>query len=182
MIKNPAGLSDENLIRQIRESHRELYSEIINRYQTKLIRYAVHLSGDRYQAEDIVQNALIKAYINLNSFNLKRKFSSWIYRIVHNEAINQLKQHKKILPLDNIDFDSGVNLENELIKKELKTYARNCLKQMDLKYREPLSLHFLEEKSYDEISEILRLPVSTVGTRINRAKIIMKKICQKLKK
>jgi RNA polymerase sigma-70 factor (ECF subfamily) len=182
MVKSPAGLTDEELAKEIREKNKDWYGEIINRYQAKLLRYAVYLSGDRHEAEDIVENALIKAYMNLNSFNLNQKFSSWIYRIVHNEAVNLLKKRKKTVSLEQIDFDSGLDLEDELVKKDLKVYARDCLDKMELKYREPLSLYFLEEKSYTEISEILRLPPSTVGTRIKRAKIIMKKICQNLKK
>jgi len=182
-MKYPAGLTDENLVRQVREKNKELYSEIINRYQNKLLRYAFNLTGNSAQAADVVQNSLIKAYVNLYSFNVSKIFSSWIYRIVHNEAVNLLKKQKYQLPLNEMDdLDSGVAVEDELIKKELKIYDRQCLGQMAVEYREPLSLYFLEEKSYDEISEILRLPISTVGTRISRAKIIMKKICQNLKK
>jgi len=81
-----------------------------------------------------------------------------------------------------VDFESGVNLEEELIKKELQAHARYCLSRMPLIYREALSLYFLEERSYEEISDILRIPIGTVGTRINRAKVLMKKICQKTKK
>ena len=73
-------------------------------------------------------------------------------------------------------------LEEELIKKELQAHAHHCLRQMPLIYREVLSLYFLEERSYEEISDILRIPIGTVGTRINRAKVLMKKICQKTKK
>src|SRR4030065_22556 len=101
-------------------------------------------------------------------------------RIVHNEAMNSISKQKKHIPLyKDIDFDSGINLEEDLIKKELKLHANNCLQQMQKIYSEPLALYFLEEKSYGEISDILRIPVGTVGTRINHAKGIMQKICQK---
>lgn len=147
------------------------------------MRYASHLTGEENNAEDIVQEALIKAYTNLNGFDTKKKFSSWIYRIVHNEAMNLFNKHKRQVPLyEEVDFDSGINIEDDYIKKELTDHAGNCLNQMVPIYREPLALFYLEEKSYEEISDILRIPVGTVGTRINRAKIIMNKICQKLKK
>ena len=175
-------LTDEQLVKYVRDQDKEAYDEIISRYGNKLKRYAVYLTGDEDKAADVVQEAFIKAYINLNGFNTKKKFSSWIYRIVHNEAMNILRKHNKNMPIsDEVDFDSGVDLENDLIKKELRKHARFCLSQMPILYREPLSLYFLEDKPYDEISDILRIPVGTVGTRINRAKVLMRKICQNIK-
>jgi len=176
-------LSDEQLVDYIREKDKEAYVEIVNRYKDRLVRYATYLTGDNDNASDAVQEAFIKAYINLNGFNTKKKFSSWIYRIVHNEAMNLLRRDNKELTMfKDVDFKSGVNLEEELINKELQARARHCLSQMPLIYREVLSLYFLEERSYEEISDILRIPIGTVGTRINRAKVLMKKICQKTKK
>ena len=84
--------------------------------------------------------------------------------------------------IDEVDFNSGLNIEDEFIKTELKKTTHDCLKQLPIKYREPLSLYFLEEKTYEEISDIIRMPINTVGTHIYRAKILMKKICKKLKR
>jgi RNA polymerase sigma-70 factor, ECF subfamily len=176
-----AKLSDEEIVKLVREKDKELYSHIIRRYQNKLMRYVISLVTDEPKAADVVQETFIKAYINLNNFNLKKKFSSWIYRIAHNESMNTFRYKKQISLFDNIDFDSGVNLEDDLVKKELQVHVKECFAQMPIIYREPLSLYFLEEKSYEEISDILRMPIGTVGTRINRAKLIMKKICQKIK-
>jgi RNA polymerase sigma-70 factor, ECF subfamily len=176
-------LSDEELVALVRSQDKELYTHILSRYQSKLLRYANYLTGDKAKSSDIVQNTFIKAYINLNSFNTRKKFSSWIYRIAHNEAMNAIKKHQHETPLlEDIDFDSGIDLEDNLIKKELKTRAKNCLKKLSLIYKEPLTLYFLQDKSYEEISDILRLPINTIGTRIRRAKIALKKICQKTQK
>jgi RNA polymerase sigma-70 factor (ECF subfamily) len=173
-------LSDEKLVEMVCKKDKELYATIIKRYQDKLMRYANYLTGDENNAADIVQDSFIKAYTNLKGFDTKKKFSSWIYRIVHNEAMNLIgKQKKQISLYEEKDFDSGIDIEDNFIKNELKNHTHNCLNQMPLIYKEPLSLYFLEDKSYDEISDILRIPMGTVGTRVNRAKIIMKKICQK---
>jgi len=175
-------LSDEEVVEITRTKNKEAYSEIIKRYQGKLMRYAKYLVNDNERASDVVQDAFIKAYINLNSFDTKRKFSSWIYRIVHNEAVNLINKYKKEKPLfENVDFDSGVNIEEEYTQNEVRKMVKNCLEEMSLLYREPLSLYYLEEKSYKEISDILRIPIGTVGTRINRAKLIMRQICQRKK-
>ena len=176
-------LSDEKIVEVVRAKDKEAYAEIIKRYQKKLLRYAGNVLGDKDKAEDVVQEGFIKAYINLNGFNTKMKFSSWIYRIVHNEAMNMLGKDNKQQPMyEQVEFDSGINLEDDFIKKELVSRTHHCLEQMPIIYKEPLSLYYLEEKSYEEISDILRIPINTVGTRVNRARGIMKKLCQKHKK
>lgn len=181
-MKDYKKFSDEQIVDLVRTEDKELYLEIVLRYQKKLLRYAINLIQDKSKAEDAVQESFIKAFVNLNSFNIKMKFSSWIYRIVHNQVMNIFNKSKRELPLlDNVDFDSGKNIELDLSKKEIQERVNKCIDKMSIMYSEPLSLHYIEERSYEEISDILRLPVGTVGTRINRAKIIMKKICQTIK-
>jgi len=176
-------LSDEEVIGIVRTKDKEVYAEIIKRYQTKLMRYASYIMGDEQIGADVVQEGFIKAYINLNGFDTKKKFSSWMYRIVHNEAMNLHNKDKKRRPMDyQMEFDSGVNVEDEVIKNELVSHAHHCLEQMPMIYKEPLSLFYLEDKSYEEMSDILRIPIGTVGTRVNRAKGMMKKLCQKHQK
>ena len=172
--------SDEEIIEKVRSNDQELYSVIIERYQKKLLRYAVSLIKDEHRAADVVQDSFIKAFINLKGFDVKKKFSSWIYRIVHNEAMNLVKKYKKEVSLpDNVDFHSKEDIEKDFTKKELSLEVEKCIKKIPLLYSEPLTLYYIEEKSYKEISDILRMPMGTVATRINRAKILMKHICQK---
>lgn len=171
--------TDEEIVESVKKGNKEMYAHIIRRYQAKLTRYATYLIGDHDKASDAVQESFIKAYVNLNGFDIKRKFSSWIYRIVHNESMNIIAKHKKVVQLDSfVDYNSVENLEDSYIKSELISQVRECLDQTDLLYREPLSLFYLEDKSYSEISDILRLPMGTIAIRIKRAKIIMRKICQ----
>ena len=173
------SLSDEALIEYVRTTDVEAYSEVIRRYQTKLLRYAQYLVGDDAQAADIVQESFIKVYKNLHGFAVHKKFSSWIYRIVHNQAMNTIKKDST-----KIDFDMNLlstdeeDLTDAIITKELLKHTHACIAQMPVMYREPLTLYFLEEKEYAEISDILRIPLSTVGTRIRRAKTLLRKICR----
>jgi RNA polymerase sigma-70 factor (ECF subfamily) len=179
MIENK-GLSDEEVIEKVRTSDKNFYAVIIDRYQKKLIRYANNLIKDEDKATDIVQESFIKAYINLNSFNIEKKFSSWIYRIVHNQVINQAKKYYKETPLqEDWDFKSDDDIEKDFETKETTENVEQCLNKMPFLYREPLTLYYIEEKTYEEISDILKIPMGTVATRINRAKKIMKNICQK---
>jgi RNA polymerase sigma-70 factor (ECF subfamily) len=174
-IKN---LSDEEVVKQVQESNQELYAIIIDRYQAKLIRYVFNLIKDKDKAEDVVQETFIRAYVNLNIFNAKNKFSSWIYQIAHNQTINHIKKHQREVPLpDEFDSQSEEDLQKNFEQKEVGKRVNFCLEKIPLLYREPLYLYFLEEKSYQEISDILRMPMGTVATRINRAKKIYKEIC-----
>jgi len=175
-------LTDEKVVELVRKENKEYFSQLIERYQAKLLRYAGNILGDEDKAADVVQDAFIKAYVNLNGFNLNKKFSSWIYRIVHNEAMNLIIKDRKLVPiLEDVEFDSGVDIEEDFIKKEISDHTHSCLSKLPGIYAEPLELFYLEEKSYEEIGDILRLPMGTVGTRINRAKKLMKRICQKIK-
>ncbi len=177
-------LTDEQAVEYIRTKDREGYREIVARYQDKLMRYANYLVYyNNMEAADIVQNSFIKAFINLNSFDTRKKFSSWIYRIVHNEAMNAVARHRNELPiLEGVDFEDGGSIIDNLSKEEVRARVNKCLSLLPPLYREPLVLFFIEEKSYEEISDILRLPTGTVGTRISRAKTLMEKICQTIQK
>lgn len=174
------NMKDEDIVEKVRTSDRELYAFIIKRYQNKLLRYANNLIRNEEKAVDIVQESFIKAFINLNNFDTKKKFSSWIYRIVHNEALNQIKKYKMETPLlEDWDFTSEEDIEKDFIKKEEVEKVELCLKDLPLLYSEPLSLYYIDEKSYEEISDILKIPMGTVAIRISRAKKIMRNICLK---
>ena len=180
-MKDLKNLSDEEVVELVRSSDQELYRQLVRRYQNKLLRYANYLVRDEESAADVVQEAFIKAFINLKGFNTKKKFSSWIYRIVHNEAVNYLKRSKKVMPFAGRGWlaegaRSRTDLENEFLRKEKEETIRRGLASLPLKYREPLALFYFEEKSYEEISDILRMPIGTVGTRINRGKRMLRNL------
>jgi RNA polymerase sigma-70 factor, ECF subfamily len=172
--------TDEELVELSRTKDQEQYACLVDRYQHRLMRYALGLLRDGHKAEDVVQEAFIKAFINLNAFDTKKKFSSWMYRIVHNEAMNSIKKYHKEIPLlEHFDFVSSQDIEEEFAEKELLVALNDCIDGLPVLYSAPLTLYYIEEKSYEEISDILHLPMGTVATRISRAKRLMKKICQK---
>ena len=172
-------MTDEELTVWVRTKNQEDYRELVNRYQDKAMRYAQTIMHDHDRAADVVQEAFIKAYINLRSFNQKKKFSSWFFRIIHNQAINYLKKHRKEISFGNDDWSVNIAsfeepLEVTLQKQENKQAITACLVRLPLMYRSPLALYFFEDKSYEEIGDILKLPIGTVSTRINRAKKIVR--------
>lgn len=168
----------------VREKDQELYSEIIHRYQTKLTHYLRKFIRDKDELEDILQDVFIKAYHNLYGFNTNKKFSPWIYRIAHNEALNHIKKTSKFaFSLDEKEYEVvdekmhlGTKVDNKLLKDKI---GENLAKLKD-KYREPIILYFFEQKTYEEISDIMHIPTSTVGTLISRGKKILKESLQKI--
>jgi RNA polymerase sigma-70 factor (ECF subfamily) len=172
--------TDSDLIKMVMEVTPRAYRQIIKRYQTKLFSYLYRLVGNREETEDLLQNVFVKVYNNLNRFDQQKKFSSWIYRIAHNEAVNFLKKRgkKKFVSLEDVSTSKD-KLEMSTperspadfwIKKELKKEVEEAMEKIPPKYKEVLVLRYFLDKSYEEMSEILGKPVNTVGTLLNRAK------------
>ncbi len=174
----PEPLSDEALVDMIRTSDKELYREVIQRYEPKLERYIRKFILDPDERADVLQETFIKAYRNLQGFDTKKKFSSWIYRIAHNESLNHIKKYaKEKVSLEEHDIDvidREMNLGKAVDRALLSEAFQKALVRLKPKHREPLILFFFEEKSYEEISDILRLPKNTVGTLISRGKTYIK--------
>jgi len=176
-INNWDNLSDEDLVKlTLKKQDNFLY--LIRRYEAKLSRYVKRIAGlNKEDTEDILQEVFIKTYQNLNSFDKDLKFSSWIYRIAHNEVIDNYRK-KQARPQE-ITYDSETILNNiisefdinrEVDQKYLQDNITRILNSLDIKYREVLVLKFLEEKEYKEISDIIKKPMGTVATLISRAK------------
>ncbi len=172
--------TDEELARLALEDEDAFYC-LIKRYEKKLLRYLRRLLSANLEAcEDVLQEVFIKLYRKLNSFDTKLKFSSWVYRIARNEAISYYRKHKKQLQelsLDDEENGDYINLlkdtfdiQKELRVKELAVEIQGILARLPRKYRDVLILKYLEEKDYKEISNILKKPMGTVATLINRAK------------
>lgn len=176
-------VSDEQLVELIINSNQELYSFIIDRYQIKLKSYISRLTNNSLEVDDLVQQTFVNVFINLKSFDQNQKFSSWIYRISHNITINWLRKKKINIFLGQDDLlasslRADIDIHLELINKEESEKITSVINQLPDKFKEPILLFYVEEKTYDEISEILRKPKNTIGTLISRAKILLKKQLQ----
>lgn len=178
--------SDHELVLRALQSKNALI-DIVRRYQAPLRRYIARLGcRDPHDQEDILQEIFLKVYVNLNEVDAHLKFSSWIYRIAHNEAISFFRK-KKVRPqlfasqeewpwIENIadDLDLAENY-NKACDAQI---IRKALAELDRHYRDVLVLKYMEEKSYNEISDILKIPVGTVGTLVNRGKKQLKKMLE----
>lgn len=180
MNVNSSDLTDEELALLVQNGDLEKFGLLMERYQAKLFRYGKKFLSSEDNIEDVVQDVFIKTYQNIKSFDVKQRFSPWIYRIAHNTYVNAIKK-SSIGPMYIFDFDTLLShtvtedpLAREREQKEIKEIVDKGLSEIEPKYREILVLYYIEDLSYKEIAEILRIPVGTVGVRIMRAKEILR--------
>ena len=167
--------------------NQDYYLCLMKRYEARLLNYILKISNiSREDGEDIIQEVFVKAYQNLNDFDLNFKFSNWIYSIAHNATISAFRK-KKVRPqtvswedkdLNNI-LESTLDVENTSLQKLTYKQILKIINRLPLKYKDVLILKFMEGKDYREISDILHKPMGTIATLINRAK---KSLKQELKK
>ncbi|MDH5596634.1 MAG: RNA polymerase sigma factor [Candidatus Peregrinibacteria bacterium] len=168
------------------------FGQLVDRYEKKLSRYAWRISGlDAESLEDILQETFIKTYLNLNDYNNDFSFSSWIYKITHNETVSYLRKNKKLItvPLETEDekqsslievLKNEIDVEAETRQRDIVSRIQKAMDMLPDKYREVLVLRYSEDMDYREISDILKMPMGTVATTINRAKEKFKEVAKKM--
>lgn len=180
-------MNDQELVNLIRSGNKDLFSEVVLRYEPKISRYIKKFIWDRDDLDDVIQNVFTKSYVYLNTYDDKQSFNSWLYRIAHNEAINFLKKSKpKDISFIDIDtfmpfLSSGDGADDKTLIRENRELIDKHLNSLESKYREVIVLYFYEDLDYNEISEILKIPKSTVGVRLGRAKQKLKTILEENK-
>ncbi len=188
MKKEYEALTDKELVGVVL-SNKNAFSSVIYRYEAPLLRYIRRLGvSDQRDAEDILQNSFVKVYRYLRSFDSSYAFSSWIYRIVHNETYDFFRSKKRRPEItleekeESLFLSIPLEVENpeEVFDKALESQKiKDAIKALDKKYRDVIILRFIEEKDYGEISDILQIPEGTVATLIHRAKKELKKLIEK---
>ena len=175
-----SNYSDEILARKTAKDQ-NAFNPLVEKYAEKIRRYIARIIGNWDEAEDLTQDVFLKAYKNINSFNPKLKFSSWLYRIAHNESVNFIKKHYRFKRVEFKDEIKNKLLEeknalSKILEKENIKLARNGLLKLKTSDREILELFYFENKSYSEVSDILQMPINSVGPKVKRAKDKLKKM------
>lgn len=173
-------LSDEELATQVQSGNKEVFSSLIARYEDKLTRYARRFLSDSEDVKDVIQEIFIKTYMNLRSFDVERRFSPWIYRIAHNELVNVYKKRKRER-LSYVDLEvvfpflrAKEKTDSEVRDNETRNLLEKGLEKINPKYREAIILFYFEELSYQDIADVLKVPISTIGVWIKRGKTALK--------
>lgn len=172
----------KNRIRQLKNGDQNAFAEIVEFYKDKVFQICYRMLGNRHEAEDIAQEAFIRAYVNIHSYDLNKKFSTWLYRIATNLSIDRIRKKKPDYYLDaELAGSDGLTMysqvaadvalpEDELETMELQELIQGEILKLPDKYRSVIVLKYIEEFSLKEIGEILDLPVGTVKTRIHRGR------------
>ena len=184
-MDNEFKFSDEELILRFQKGDEQSYIELVNRYRDRLINFIYRFVNDIESAEDIVQDALLKVYTHKHYYKNIAKFSTWLYTIAGNLAKTELRK-KKTRKVTNVsqmgpedkDFELTSNepetdkaTQNEYLEKRIQI----AVNKLPLHFKTVTILREIQELSYEEISKIVDVPLGTVKSRINRARLQLQK-------
>ena len=177
----------KQLVIDARAGDQKAYEALLNRYKNGIYNMIYQMVKNRDETEDLVQETFIKAFNCLDSYNDKYAFSTWLYKIGFNNCIDSLRKRKlKTYSIDtpiqlhesevHMDLkDNSKSPEQDYLFKEKKEQIQSSIDSLPEKYRITILLRHKDEKSYEEISEILKIPIGTVKARIFRAREMLKK-------
>ena len=171
--------SDEKLILRFQEGDINAYNELVKRYKDRLLNFVLRYFNNVEQAEDVVQDTLIKLYTHASYYKNVAKFSTWIFTIAKNNALTELRKNKR-KKTDSLWTDDGqvidINSKEESldskVQNEIAIHQLNkFLDEIPENFRMAVVLRDFQELSYEEISKILEIPIGTIKSRINRGRI-----------
>ena len=168
--------NDLQLIQEVLEGNTNAFSKIVDNYKDLVFTLALRLMKDRNQAEEISQDAFIKIYKNLNKFQGKSKFSSWIYRITYNACLDELRRKKIKYREVSIDETFAYKMSEpdslvlDIEKEELNANIKKCLELLPGETSFLLTMFYYDELSLKEISDIVNQKPNTVKVKIHRGR------------
>ena len=176
--------TDEQLVKMVLSGQTAAFELLVQRYQKQIFALAYRLGGDYDEAQDMAQEAFVRIYQELSRFDTGRRFFPWMYRVAHNTCVNILHKRPKdtssledALPFWEDDNSSSSPTEAFALQERAEK-VQSALQSLPENYRLPLVLKYLEGMSYQEISDQLSLPVSTIETRLFRGRNMLKKLLQ----
>lgn len=168
--------ADVNLVRDVVKGNAAAFAELARRYQKRIKALGLSFFHNETDADDFVQDVLIKVYTKLSTFRGESQFSTWLMRIAYNTAVNSMNRRKEYLPLSEdfelVDTDTGP--EEKQMRKVVMEAVRETMKEIPPHFSICLDLYFFYGMAHNEISVITDLPVNTVKSHIFRAKKLMK--------
>ncbi|WP_010530535.1 RNA polymerase sigma factor SigW [Lentibacillus jeotgali] len=175
------------LVKKVKQGDQLAFSELIELYQHEVYRICYRLIGNRYEAEDLAQEAFLRAYQNINSHDSNKKFSSWLFRIASNLTIDRLKKKKPDYYLDaEVAGAEGMTMytripanhqlpEDQVIGLELQDTVQKAIFRLAPEYRSAIVLKYIKDLSLREISDVMQIPIGTVKTRLHRGRETLRK-------
>jgi len=173
-------MNEQDIITAVLAGNDEAYEQLVDRYQIGLVRYCFTIVHDADAADDIAQEAFIRAYNKLDHYDPKYKFSTWLYKIAHNLALESLRRPADLPYNDEVDM-AAEDRATEADSLEAREEAvRQAVATLSVNYQTVIHLHYWEHKEYAEIGEILGVPSTTVKTWLYRARQELKGKCYEI--
>ncbi len=171
-------MEEDELILKAKKGEQEAIRCLVERFQGPVFGVCYRIMGERREAEDAAQEALVKAITNLHSFDETRPFKPWVLRIASNECIDRIRRRKPSVSLDGMGEDGAwewyagqsPNPEHEVIQQERDARIRDLLERLSPLDRMVVTLFYWEGLSYAEISEVTDLTISAIKSRLFRAR------------
>lgn len=170
--------NEKEIIAKVLQGDTNAFGELVERYHKGLCIYLVNLLNDDMQAEDIAQDAFIRAFDRLETYNSNYSFSTWLYKIARNLALRYLENSTKLAPTfdtNMIETPTTESAQDSFQKDEQTASIQKAIASLKPEYQEVINLYYWNGKSYEEISEILDCPVNTVRTWLHRSKESIRK-------
>ncbi|MDZ7362738.1 MAG: sigma-70 family RNA polymerase sigma factor [candidate division KSB1 bacterium] len=174
-------ISDEDLIEKFQRGDLYAYELIVKRYKDQLLNFVYRFLGNQEEAEDVVQETFLRVYRKRHAYQRVAKFSTWVYTIAGNLARTELRRRnrRRIFSLSNLGVeDKEYEISDEILSPERHTNTvlseeiiQREISKLSPKFREVIILRDIQELSYEEISKIIRVPIGTVKSRVNRARL-----------
>jgi len=185
-LNNIQSLTDVELIAKAISGREDGFEELVRRYQRPITNYVFRMLNDYDASLDVTQEVFIKVYNSLSRYSSEYKFSTWLYRIAHNAAIDYIRRrspNQQSIETENKDGAYQLQIESpnptpeqERERSEWRTEIEAVVKCLPAVYRELILLRHAQDLSYDEIAEITNLPLGTVKNRLFRAREMMREI------
>lgn len=169
---------EKALLKRCRKGDRQALTELLGKYERPVYNAAYRIMGNPDDAADITQVVFLKAFENLEQYDPKYKFFSWIYRIAINESINQNKRGQRQQPLGDYEPAASGGPDDDAEAVDLSREIQESLMELKDDYRTIVVLRHFSDFSYREISEILQIPEKTVKSRLYSARQLMKQTLQ----
>lgn len=183
-LMNPSTLADGELVLTAVSGREAAFEELVRRYQRPIASYVYRMVGDYDAALDLTQEVFIKVYNSLSRYRSEFKFSTWIYKIAHNTAIDHLRRHTvrdQIMTSGGDVTRSEIAIESRRLtpeqeseREERRSEIESVVQSLPAAYRELIVLRHSHDLSYDEIAEVTGLPLGTVKNRLFRAREAMR--------
>ncbi|USG63907.1 sigma-70 family RNA polymerase sigma factor [Brevibacillus ruminantium] len=165
-------MEEAELIRKAQAGDHEALVELLRTIENSVYRSAFYILGNEQDALDAAQEALIRIYRKLNTYQEKAKFSTWVQRIVSNVCMDKFRAKKETVSIDEHELviPDRNNVEDEILLSSLSEDIKTAIDKLPKQYRMVVVLRYLEDFSYQEIAEILELPLNTVKSYLFRAR------------